>query len=853
MPRKLKPSALNSQAYFPHDLTIAPEVLAIQTSVTGPGQDMEWLWTWTTSSLPYSRVTITTQAQTSVPLYRQGTYQIDNFAGAETHSGMTQTHSLYLKWIEGAGTANLVPWVTYQNSGVTASHPSINNGTTTQVQRLIINVPSNITIPTSLTAPNVSYNVSTSGNSAFTFTGNAYGSNPNIGPFYRGGTYTFNVSTAGHPFYLTEDSGAGFVAGQYVDEWTSGVTNSRATSGSITFVVPEDAPDVLYYQCGNHASMRGTIRIKDLAVEVNNNGNPIVYFQHTQDNHVTPVELRPIPSLVNQMCVVYDASTSKFVPQDLATYIERTPSFKNKIQEVAGTATLVNADGTPAVSSVKIYPYSNYLPLIGNNPGDVAFTEDTDSLYVWNGTQWKATGTPAAISDKLNTSTGAIDVPSGTTAQRPSSPSTGMIRYNTTIGALEQYTTDGWVGIEPPPLVSSISPTSFSGEQGTTITVNGSNFKVGATVQFITSTGATLNASSTSRISSTQLTATTPRDITVAEEPISIRVTNASGLASTLQDALDAGTSPTWSTSAGTIATIQDRFGSYSPITTIQALDSDSGASIASYSIQSGSLPGGTSLNTSNGQISGDPDNINNSTTYTFSATATDNAGNQSIPRSFNIIVNPYPDGTNSSRAAPSGHWLAQNISGLSTGYYWIKSASMPNALQMWVDMSEEGGGYDFYAIQGGGTSVNYANQSHSGTSLGLDIVYPRSKFHWRAMSNFVRNGGLAGSYSDYFAIVYGVHKTSGGGDYTGTIMRRAANYGSGSNDHRVNDNGRWWIRDSTFSEPNGDYTAYAWFGLQAGGYTFPNPYELQDIGFNDGNANYSTGGYYLVSTNTKP
>lgn len=508
MPRKLKPSALNSAAYFPHDLSIAPEVLGIQTTVTGPGQDMEWLWTWTTSSLPYSRVTITTQAQTSVPLYRQGTYQVDNFAGAELHSGMTQTHGLFLKWIEGAGNANLVPWVTYQNSGVSASHPSINSGVTTQVQRLIINVPSNITIPTNLTAPNVSYNVSTSGNSAFTFTGNAYGSNPNIGPFYRGGTYTFNVSTTGHPFYLTEDSGAGFISGQYVDEWTSGVTNSRATSGSITFIVPNNAPDELYYQCGNHASMRGTIRIKDLAVEINNNGNPIVYFQHTQDNHITPVELRPIPSLVNQMCVVYDASTGKFVPQDLATYIERTPSFKNKIQEVAGTATLINADGSSSVSSVTIYPYANYLPLLGNNDGDVAFTEDTGSLYIWNVTQWQqASGqltsakiatalgftpansstvttalatkantsslgtlatlsptgtanastflagdgtyktvsvTPTAVSDQSNTSTGYFDLPAGTTAQRPSG-SSGMIRYNTTVGTPEVFTADGWV------------------------------------------------------------------------------------------------------------------------------------------------------------------------------------------------------------------------------------------------------------------------------------------------------------------------------------------------------------------------------------------------------------------------
>ena len=42
------------------------------------------------------------------------------------------------------------------------------------------------------------------------------------------------------------------------------------------------------------------------------------------------------------------------------------------------------------------------------------------------------------------------------------------------------------------------------------------------------------------------------------------------------------------------------------------------------------------------------------------------------------------------------------------------------------------------YAITGG-SSVNDARNNHSGTALGLDLVYPRSSYHWRAMVNFVR------------------------------------------------------------------------------------------------------------------
>lgn len=49
------------------------------------------------------------------------------------------------------------------------------------------------------------------------------------------------------------------------------------------------------------------------------------------------------------------------------------------------------------------------------------------------------------VYDVLTSSTGYFDLPSGTTAQRPGSPATGMIRFNTTIGATEVYDGTNWV------------------------------------------------------------------------------------------------------------------------------------------------------------------------------------------------------------------------------------------------------------------------------------------------------------------------------------------------------------------------------------------------------------------------
>jgi len=379
------------------DLAIAPEVLEIQVSAPQAGQDTAWLWTWLTSSLPYARREITNSPEIQVPLYLQGTYTINNYAAYDLFDQMTQTHSLYLKWIDGAGTDNLIDWAV-STGPVSDSHPDINGGNATDVQRINISVPSTITLPT-LTPPNVSYTVTNNGAGAYTFSGAAKGDNPNIGPFYRGGTYTFNVSATGHPFYLTTDNGTNFSAGTYFGEYTNGVTGSRSDSGTVTIVVPNDAPDTLYYQCGNHSAMRGAITIKDLAIETNNNGNYIVYFQHTQEGHKTPVELRPIPSLVNQMCLVYDAGSGKFVPQDLATYVENTPSFENKIREVAGTAELVVEDGSAVVAKVNVYQDSTYLPLVGNNAGDQAFATDINKLYIWDGSAWQQAG--SANTDEL--------------------------------------------------------------------------------------------------------------------------------------------------------------------------------------------------------------------------------------------------------------------------------------------------------------------------------------------------------------------------------------------------------------------------------------------------------------------
>ena len=46
--------------------------------------------------------------------------------------------------------------------------------------------------------------------------------------------------------------------------YSTGVTNNGTEVGTITFTVPTDAPDTLYYQCGVHDAMYGVLQCRTI-------------------------------------------------------------------------------------------------------------------------------------------------------------------------------------------------------------------------------------------------------------------------------------------------------------------------------------------------------------------------------------------------------------------------------------------------------------------------------------------------------------------------------------------------------------------------------------------------------------
>ena len=214
------------------------------------------------------------------------------------------------------------------------------------------------------------------------------------------------------------------------------------------------------------------------------------------------------------------------------------------------------------------------------------------------------------------------------------SPQYGMVIYNATAGVLQQYIGDNvWASIAPSASITGVvlpgSQTAVT--QGDSITVNGIGFDSGATIEFLLN-GVVTNATTTTRISATQLIATIPA---LSEGVYDVRVTNGTGVQSTLSSAITVDGLAVFNSAAGSLGTVLDN-------TTISALDAGAteDGTAATIVITSGALPNGLSMS-STGSITGTVTaDVFASTAYNFTVSATD-AENQTSSRAFSITVEP--------------------------------------------------------------------------------------------------------------------------------------------------------------------------------------------------------------------
>ena len=363
------------------DVSLIPENMELIVNANEGGHGMNWFWTWG-ETLLYGRGSVTnSSSETEVPLYREGTYTFVNFAYTQ-YGDMTQAHAGYLKSVLGAGTDNIIPGVT----STTEDRFNSVTGGNTQVQKHIWTIPSDFSASDiTLAAPSISMNVST--NSGAYDIDIVHGTD--IEAVYRGGTYTFNLNVTGHPFYLTTDDGTNWTQGGYVGEYTNGVSGSRTEVGTLTFTVPNDAPDTLYYQCANHSGMKGTIHVKDLEVDVLGDAdNSIrIYFQHTQFGHKTSFLIKDKPAIPTTACLMYDGT--KFVPTHMNDYLNSHAEVETKIGQIAQTSVTSvdynNLTNLPTLSTVATSNDFNDLTNKPTVPTDINELSDGSGLLTGGG------------------------------------------------------------------------------------------------------------------------------------------------------------------------------------------------------------------------------------------------------------------------------------------------------------------------------------------------------------------------------------------------------------------------------------------------------------------------------------
>jgi len=374
-----------------------------------------------------------------------------------------------------------------------------------------------------------------------------------------------------------------------------------------------------------------------------------------------------------------------------------------------------------------------------------------------------------------------LGIPFGGTSGRPANPANGQPYFNGDIGRLELYTSaTGWQNIvqETPGVASATGTYNESAGSGT-FTVSGTNFVSGAIAYAVGTNGVEYEAASTTYNSLVQLTVTFS-NLSVAYEPYDIKVINPSNLFGLLPDAFYINDNPVWSTSAGSLGT----FNSGSSVS-LQLSVTDDESNSLTYTVSSGSLPGGLSLSSA-GLISGTI--VATSGTSSFTVSVSD-GNNPSQTRSFSITC-LAPVVTGGTLTSDSTYYY-RAFTG--SGTLAVSNASLTADL-----LIVAGGGPGGGNLAGGGgaggykayTSYSIPAASHSVTIGAGGARVQGSQTGGRGSNGtntslgsiFTCIGGGAGGSGEPGSEFNGLSGGSGGGStgYTASVTRASGTSGQG-------------------------------------------------------------------------
>lgn len=267
------------------------------------------------------------------------------------------------------------------------------------------------------------------------------------------------------------------------------------------------------------------------------------------------------------------------------------------------------------IEAIENFDAVSYSATTPSNPEEgelwIDINPDTPVLKAYNGSAWEVIGSINQVSE----------------ANKPQSTSIGSLIYNTTNNTFEAYTAQGWYKFfGQAPYIDSVEVTSGATSANrldpnvqAQITISGGNFD-NPTVTLNTFIVPSSNVSNTSG----QILVTTGQNVIPSDTYTTVFIENEDGQTASASCAIVVNAAPVW----GALTTYS---GEYAAALTINNGFTDEEDNPVTYSLQSGSLPTGFSLNEETGVLSGTYNAVyTNAPSILYSPTirATDSIGN---------------------------------------------------------------------------------------------------------------------------------------------------------------------------------------------------------------------------------
>ena len=386
-------------------------------------------------------------------------------------------------------------------------------------------------------------------------------------------------------------------------------------------------------------------------------------------------------------------------------------------------------------------------------------------------------------------------------------------------GRITVITGDMWENaVSGQPTFSSISPTSYGGGSGRSFTLTGSKFELDTTIELIDSNNISTTVTNFTTTDTNTIIFNTPKAYTVAEGPLSIKITSSTGESITETNVISTGFNPVWITASGNLSsgtnngtgTNAHYFLTEDVSETIAATDTEDPEVI--YTIESGNLPPNCTINPNSGEISGTipAADIGSDTVYNFTAGVNDSGGNL-VTRDFSITVKNsavvnYDFTSFTFRGKDTGAFGPTLSEALAlydtTTYAWLNNTTYFNVnsakMQIWKVPAT--GNYRIKTIgAAGGSPTAQVNIDNGGTGgygsyTEADVFLDRNAHllivpgHMGSADSFGGAGGGGGSFVAYRAPGAGTSFTdadlifAGGGGGGGAKMANSIGRATGGN-----------------------------------------------------------------------